>query len=223
MAGWPGVARCAHTSKRPATQTTRVELLSVEDATIGGMASEVMSIAARLDALGYEVQADDNVISIYDTRVWWRWPTGDELCVVTPSVVTHRADAFWPWIFERPWSGSTSLVRLRSEDGVDPCDHLLTHLRPPGEIATVVCRSPFDVPFDVEVPGSSVRPEGVSTDWWQAWHEPSLRARIRLATARLRYGDSRQVQPGSRLLEMLYTIERRLGRSVRSPDTWRSY
>ena len=187
---------------------------------MGAMTSdEVQSIATRLDALGYEIQADDDIVLIFDTRVWWLWPTGEERCVKTPSVVTRHTDSGWRWTLEHPWSGA--LIVLRWEDA-DLGDDLLTHLYPSRDIATVIYRSPFDVPFDMAALSADIRPEGVTMGWWQAWHAPSARARMRLAAARLRHGDSRMVQPENRLLELLDRVERRLGRRRRPPFSLQS-
>lgn len=159
------------------------------------MTFTIEGIAARLDALGYHVTIANTSLSIYDTRVWWRWPTGEELCADRPSVLTDNSDQtpHWRWRFE-PGADPSSPVWLSAcKSGIDPCDILLTHLRPPGDIAKVIYRSPMDLRFGVEPLNSDIRAEGTSQGWWQAWHTPSLRARIRLTTARLRHGDSRQV------------------------------
>lgn len=103
------------------------------------------------------VQATNNSLSIYDTHVWWRCGPyrARNCCVATPSVAAF--DPSGP-IRERAMEVRACVVAASQHHafrgrrgGADPCDVLLTLLRPPGEIEPPsLSAAPFDLPFNEE-------------------------------------------------------------------------
>lgn len=136
-------------------------------------AHTIAAISARLKALGYNAAATGNTILIYDTKAWWVWPNGHQLCEHRASVLIDHADekdhGFWRWEL-RPATNPASSVWLVECDKrqADVGDALLTHLRPPEEVAHIIYRSPADL-YVTEAPTRRLA-EGAHQDWWTAWH-----------------------------------------------------
>ncbi|MBU8819256.1 hypothetical protein KL864_25510 [Mycolicibacterium goodii] len=137
--------------------------------------------------------ATTNTVLIYDTKAVWVWPGGQRLYEDRASVLIDHAGetdhVFWRWEF-RPFTSPDSSVWLVEceKRHVDVGDALLIHLRPPGQTAWVMYRSPADL-YVTEEPTGHL-PEGAPQDWWTAWHTgrwPAVKRRMFVVSNALRF------------------------------------
>lgn len=124
----------------------------------------------------------NNSLSIYDTHVWWRCGPyrARNCCVATPSVAAF--DPSGP-IRERAMEVRACVVAASQHHafrgrrgGADPCDVLLTLLRPPGEIGRHRCPQH---PLICRLMRNRCTAAFAPTTRWRAGGTPGMRVKSR--------------------------------------------